>query len=167
MCDEGRYNYKWLDIDRIQTPMTLEPSGLKPVAWNTVLETWRNGSRRRSNSTDQARSRSFPSPQITNEELFLVRKLFFEHLKIPVLPLPHSVGPDAVEDNFLMKKDKNPNSKGAELILSEQKGLPVKDPGYGKKKECIRLLYVFHADLLAHFDPGGAKEALNRVETVI
>lgn len=167
MCDEGRYNYKWLDIDRIQTPMTLEPSGLKPVAWNTVLGDVAERIKKTLEQHGPSSIAIVPSPQMSNEELFLVRKLFFEHLKIPVLHYHIPSGPDAVEDNFLMKKDKNPNSKGAELILSEQKGLPVEGILDMAKEGMIRLLYVFHADLLAHFDPGSVKEALNRVETVI
>ena len=57
------------------------------------------------------------SPQMTNEELYLVRKIFFEHLSIPSLHYALPIPTDATEDGFLLTKDRNPNTKGAELIL--------------------------------------------------
>ena len=54
-----------------------------------------------------------------------IKEIFSDHLKIPVIHFHIPPKPDASEDHFLIKKDKNPNTKGAELIFSEQQGLPV------------------------------------------
>ena len=53
---------------------------------------------------------------MTNEELYLARKIFLEHLSIPSLSYALPIPKDAKEDGFLLRKDRNPNTKGAELI---------------------------------------------------
>src|SRR5262249_32089898 len=107
------------------------------------------------------------SPQMTNEELYLVRKIFFDHLKIPLLHYHISPKAEASEDNFLIRKDKNPNTMGAELILSEQKGLPVEGMLELARNETIKLIYIMHANLVSEFGLNQVREALNIVPTVI
>jgi predicted molibdopterin-dependent oxidoreductase YjgC len=75
--------------------------------------------------------------------------------------------PDATSDNFLLKKDKNPNTKGAELILSEQKGIQVKTLLDVAREGKIRVLYVFHTNLKEWFGAEGIDLLLGQVETVI
>lgn len=167
MCDEGRYNYKWLDVERITTPMVHEQTGMKETDWKTVIDAAATRIRQALEQHGPSSIAVIPSPQMSNEELFLVRKLFFEHLKIPILHFQLPAKPDASEDNFLIKKDKNPNSRGADLILSEQKGLPVENVLDMMKEGIIKVLYVFHTNLVEYFNLDTLREGLNHVDTIV
>ncbi|PWT90667.1 MAG: NADH-quinone oxidoreductase subunit G [Acidobacteria bacterium] len=167
MCDEGRYNYKWNDLERLPFPMTHEQDGMKKSSWSIILPLVADQIKK---TVEQYGANSVgivPSPQMTNEELYLVRKLFFEHLKIPFLHFYIPPKPNATEDNFLIKKDKNPNSRGAELILPEQKGLTVDAIFDLAKSGQLKLLYVFHTNLVEHFGSEAVREALNHINTVV
>ena len=37
MCDEGRYNYKWLDMNRIQEPAARVDGKLNPESWESII----------------------------------------------------------------------------------------------------------------------------------
>lgn len=167
MCDEGRYNYKWLDVDRIDQPMVQEQTGMKQMEWPTMISLVAENLKRTIDLNGPESVGIIVSPQMTNEELYLTRKIFFEHLKISSLHFYIPPHPDATEDNFLIKKDKNPNSRGAELILKEKKGLSVEAILGLASSGQLKCLYVFHTNLIEYFGLEKVREALNRVETVI
>lgn len=167
MCDEGRYNYKWIDLDRIEKPLVHQEDGLKPVAWSEILLHVVQQIKQTIEQHGFASVGVIPSPQMTNEELYLVRKIFFDHLKVPLLPFSVPPKLNATQDNFLIKKDKNPNTLGAELILSEQKGLPVQTVLEMAKAGRLKLLYIFHSNLVEEYGVNRVNEALDAVDTVI
>jgi NADH-quinone oxidoreductase subunit G len=167
MCDEGRYNYKWLDDERLEQPMVQEQTGMKQVEWPTIINLIAENLKRTIEQFGIESIGVIASPQMTNEELFLVRKIFLEFLKIPLIHFDIPPSPNATEDNFLIKKDKNPNTKGAEIILPEQRGLPVEAIIDLAKDGQLKCLYVFHTNLVENFGLKNVREALNKVETVI
>lgn len=167
MCDEGRYHYKWIDIDRIDQPMVQEQAGMKQMEWPTMISLVAENLKRTIELNGPESIGIIASPQMTNEELYLTRKIFYEHLKIPSLHFHIPPHPDATEDNFLIKKDKNPNTRGAELIFKEKKGLSVEAILDLASSGQLKCLYVFHTNLIEHFGLEKVREALNRVETVI
>lgn len=163
MCDEGRYNYKWIDVDRIEEPRT---SG-KSTEWSAVLNAVAHGLKQTIETSGPGSVGVIASPQMTNEELYLVRKIFSEHLKIPAIHFYIPPKPDASEDNLLLKKDKNPNTKGAELILPEYRGLPVEAVLELAKSDALNYLVIFQANLLDYFGGGDVRQALSSVNTVV
>jgi NADH-quinone oxidoreductase subunit G len=163
MCDEGRYSYKWIDENRIEEPKT---SG-KSVEWPSVISAVADSLKDAVEKHGPGSVGVIVSPQMTNEELFLVRKIFFENLKIPVIHFHIPPKADASEDNFLIKKDKNPNTKGAELIFPEQKGLPVEGVLDLAKSDELKYLVIFHTNLLEDFGGGDVRQALSSVDTVV
>lgn len=167
ICDEGRYNYRWIDLDRIEEPAVQESDGLRPIDWKTLIAKVASEIRHTIDQHGPSAVGVIPSPRMTNEELYLVRKLFYEGLQIPTLPF--SLPPDskASEDNFLIKKDKNPNTKGAEVILSEQKAAPVGALLKAARDGRLKTLYIFHSNLVKEFGLDATREALNQVQTVI
>ena len=166
MCDEGRYNYKSLDVDRLEEPKVRDGETLKSVEWEESISKTASLIKTAIDSYGPESVAILASPQMTNEEIFWVRKLFYEHLKLPNLTFAIPPKPDATSDNFLLKKDKNPNTKGAELILSEQAGNSVISMLDSAAAGKIKLFYIFHFNL---FDVFGdyAAQALNSVDTVI
>ena len=167
MCDEGRYNYEWLDLNRIEEPAIRNQDVMQTSPWADILPQVAERIKKTIEEHGPGSVAVVPSPQMTNEELYLVRKIFFDALGVHFLHFEIPPKPNATEDKFLLKKDKNPNTKGAELILPEQKGLPVEAILDMAKTGNLKLVYVFHSNFVEHFGMEDTREAMNRVETVI
>ena len=43
MCDEGRYDYRWLNENRLTAPLIKNSEGLKPADWEPVLTSVADG----------------------------------------------------------------------------------------------------------------------------
>ena len=167
MCDVGRYNYRWLDENRIPEPLIKSKEGEKPVDWDTVLTSVADGLKRALFEGGPAAAAIITSPQMTNEELYLARKIFFEHLSIPSMYYALPIPKDAKEDGFLLRKDRHPNTKGAELILSEQKAYSVQSVLDLARSGRLKFLYIMHSDLAAIYGEDTVRELLANVETVV
>lgn len=167
MCDEGRYNYKWIDLERVKHPMVHEQDGMKESTWSTVLPVVAEQIKKTIEQYGPTSIGIIPSPQMTNEELYLVRKIFFDELKIPMLHFTVPNKPDATSDNLLIKADKNPNTKGAELILPEQKDHTVEAILDLARSGHMKLIYIFHTNPVDYWGRDAVREALNMVHTVV
>jgi NADH-quinone oxidoreductase subunit G len=100
LCDEGRYGLGWIDEDRL-----LEVRGPSPEAgWDEALDALVAGLTR-------ARVGVIASVQLTNEELFLLKKVLPEAQISAALPEQ-----PGFSDDLLVQADKNPNSEGARLL---------------------------------------------------
>ncbi len=142
MCDEGRYAYKAIDQGRIRRPRLRKGGTQAEVSWNEALE-------RLASLIRAAKPGSWAvlaSPQLTNEELFLKKKIFKDHLKWSASF--HAPGQEGLEDDFLLKKDKNPNTAGAMRIFA-QEGAAADVTPLVEKAKCGELegLFVFGHDL--------------------
>ena len=167
MCDEGRYNYEWIDLNRIEEPAVRSQDGLKPTPWGDLIPEVAGRIKETVEKHGAGSVAVVASPQMTNEELYLARKIFLDSLGIHFLHFEIPPKPGATEDKMLLKKDKNPNTKGAELIFPEQKGLPVEALLDLANSGNLKLIYVFHSNLVEHFGLDSVREAMNHVETVI
>lgn len=166
MCDEGRYNYKWLDTDRLLQPQVHGGQTLQDVEWENAIGKIVNVVRSTIETHGSQSVGVLLSPKMTNEELFFAKKLFQQHLNLTQIGFFIPPAPNATSDNFLLKKDKNPNTKGAELIfqdLTNNAVRPILDAAIAGK---IKLLYIFDFDLFKEFGDF-ATDALNAVDTVI
>jgi predicted molibdopterin-dependent oxidoreductase YjgC len=105
------------------------------------------------------------SPQMTNEELFRTRLLFKDRLGIQNVESIVRSNAKVFSDDFLVTADKNPNTRGVEIILP---------PGAGSEsllRQCaegrIHWLYVFQHDMTRGLDPVLVREALGKVDCVV
>jgi NADH dehydrogenase/NADH:ubiquinone oxidoreductase subunit G len=104
------------------------------------------------------------SPHMANEDLMALRRLCeargIRQVAFDVPPATPTEG-----DDFLLRADRAPNRRGAELIgLGGDAGAILDAARAGR----VRLLWVFHHDLLAAGRPSSEiAAALGRVETVI
>ncbi len=110
ICDEGRYGYKFHDHNRILTPFKREGHSVTEVHWEQVLPEVA-----KKISEAKGKIGVFISPQLSNEEIFLAKKFFKDEMKSQNLLLVKP-NKDGFEDDLLIRADKNPNSKGAEMI---------------------------------------------------
>jgi len=107
------------------------------------------------------------SPQLTNEDLFLIRKFFGEDLGISQIDFRVPDRNSAAGDNFLLREDRNPNSRGAEVIFlnGNEFSFPLMLQSPPDRK--LRLLYVFEQDIVKKLGEETAKSFLSRFEYVV
>ncbi len=162
MCDDGRYAYKSIDQDRIKSPRFSQTNGAAPE-WLAALE-------KVGGILKEAKPASWAvlaSPQSTNEDLYLVKKLFKDHLKWTNVAFYASAS-EGFEDDFLIKKDKNPNTAGACRIL----GLDTKSGDIAAliekaKKGELEGLFVFQHDLGQYFCQEALSTIRKHVKTIV
>jgi predicted molibdopterin-dependent oxidoreductase YjgC len=77
-----------------------------------------------------------------------------------------NVSIDELEDGFLLRKDRNPNTKGAELILAEQKGVLVQSVLDVARSGRLKFLYIMHSDLTGLYGEE-VNNILSNIETVV
>jgi NADH-quinone oxidoreductase subunit G len=109
MCDEGRLTYKRVHADRLAAPLV---AGV-PVDWDKGLDEAGKLLRMVLDASPAKVGVVF-NAQSTNEDLYALAKLSFEHLRVGKAYL---AGRDqGWSDDILVSADKNPNTAGATAI---------------------------------------------------
>jgi len=116
MCDFGRLEYKKANEARILVPSVREGGVQKLAAWGSLLPQVAFRLKETAEDAGPGAVAVIASPQSSNEELYLVRRIAKELLGTPNLAFTHRVEGDGFEDDFLIKGDKNPNTMGARLL---------------------------------------------------
>jgi NADH-quinone oxidoreductase subunit G len=166
ICDAGRYGFTWIDDkSRLVQPLHRAGSQGREVSWDRALPELVETLQR----TPPEEIGILASPQMSNEDLFVVRRLA-EELGVKNLDfrVPPRVPGD--QDDFLIRADKNPNSRGAELIgiAPGRGGLDAAGMLGAARGKKLKLLWIFHHDLgAAAWPEGDVLAALDGVETVI
>ncbi len=116
MCDEGRYNYRWLDDERVPEPLMQKDGRLQSVSWD---EAFRMISEKLG-STTADRQAIVLSPQLTLEDLYAGYKFFVEKLGLKRVSwdMPSR---SQTRDDFLIRPEKFPNAEGASLIFGHHR----------------------------------------------
>ena len=161
LCDEGRYGFGWLDRARI-TKVQQGASVQGDATWEQALTAI-------STSLGKLGKGSIgviASAQLTNEELFLIREILQNSLGARV-SASVSDKPGS-SDDFLIKSDKNPNTRGAALLGLAGPEAPtaeqiVDDAVAGK----IGALWVFGHDLVELFGEERVRELSNKVDLFV
>ena len=157
LCDAGRYGFGWIDDDsRLTAPLVREGGTLVETSWEAALDTVA----RALQGASPAEIGILASPQMSNEELFLLARLA-GHLRMANVDFRVPPATPGDEDSLLIRADKNPNSRGAELcgLAPGTGGLDaagiIKAAGAGR----IKVLCVFHHDLFGSSWPAAEVEA--------
>ncbi|MBI4432568.1 MAG: (2Fe-2S)-binding protein [Candidatus Omnitrophica bacterium] len=152
MCDEGRYGYKSIDENRFR-PVTDWKTTFEKVVTHlsaAVPERWA----------------VLASPQNTNEELYLVKRIFKDALKWQQIAFK-APGQEGYADNFLLKADKNPNTSGASQILGLADGGDMTAIIERAKRGGLDGLFVFSHDLAKIFGNETLEVIRKNVKTII
>jgi NADH-quinone oxidoreductase subunit G len=155
ICDVGRYHFGFVDApSRLTVPLRRSPQGAGEVGWDEAVAGVVEALRRV--PADQVAV--LVSPQMANEDLLALRRVL-EAVGISRVGLEP---PAAAEgDDFLLRADRAPNRRGAELIgLGGEPAAVLEATREGR----VRCLWVFQQDVLAAGWPTGV---LDRVETLI
>lgn len=166
ICDAGRYSYHLIDAaDRLRVPMLKRGDEREGVTWAAAMREVAGALKRTLATHGPQGVALLVSPQMSNEELFQVRRLFKDHLKVENIESHVPSNAAVFSDGFLITADKNPNTKGAEILFPA---------GHGSKsllRSCveghIHFLYIFQHDLMCGYDFGYVSEALRKVDCVV
>jgi len=161
MCDDGRYGFGSVDDpNRVTTPSRREGGAVLELPWDEAIAEVAGALAR----ARPAEVGVLASPQMSNEDLFALRTLAGARgITRLAFAVPPAMPGD--EDKLLIRADKAPNTRGAELIgFGGDVGALLADARAGR----LRCLWVFHHDLLASaWPPAEMRAALERVETLI
>jgi predicted molibdopterin-dependent oxidoreductase YjgC len=138
---------------------------LEPIDWAEAIRTLVE----RLRAAGPERVGVLLSPKLPNEDLWLARRLFGEVLSVRHLDFRVPPAVPGYEDDFLIRADKNPNTRGAELL-----GLSARGEEDGRHvlaaAEAGRLavLWIFGHELHESRWPAEqVRAALERVECVV
>ncbi|MBN1222497.1 MAG: (2Fe-2S)-binding protein [Candidatus Aminicenantes bacterium] len=112
MCDLGRYRYKYLDDNR-QLALHVK-NGDKNLRREQLPDFVAEKINRLRYMNKSSRIALVLNSWLTNEELFLLKKIFCEDLKIDRVLFADP--PQAEADDYLLTADRTPNRRGAEEI---------------------------------------------------
>jgi NADH-quinone oxidoreductase subunit G len=161
MCDVGRYGFHAVDdASRITAPQRRDGARTIETGWDEAIVAVADALRR--HGPDEIAV--LASPDQSNEDLFALKRLCEQRgIRNVAFRMPPST--QAADDDFLLRADRHPNTRGAELV-----GLDGDAAGIlaAARAGRIKVLWVFEHDLVA---AGGAaadaQQALSRVETLI
>jgi NADH-quinone oxidoreductase subunit G len=166
MCDEGRYSYHAIDgPGRLRTPTWMRDQARRPVDWDEAITQAANALKRTLETYGPQAVALLASPQMTNEELFLLHRLFRTHMKVENIEYRAPQREAAYFDDFLVTADKSPNARGADLFGFSGAGCEelLRACAAGK----VRFLYLCHHDLTSAFDAGWAADALGKLDCLV
>jgi NADH-quinone oxidoreductase subunit G len=161
ICDVGRYGYTAVEgAGRLTAPTRREGGAVVETSWDDAVA-----------AVAAALGRYRPdevgvlvSPDMSNEDLFAVKRLCEARgIQSVGFRVPPAVA--ATDDNFLLRADRHPNTRGAELIGLDGSAADIVAAARAGR---LKLLWVFEHDLLAGGWPAAeTRQALERVETVV
>ncbi len=166
MCDEGRYGFHDLDAPtRLLVPQRRTATGVEPLTWPEMVAAVAE----RLRAAGRERVGVLLSPRMPNEDLWMARRLFGEALGARHVDFRVPPRAPGDQDDFLIRADKTPNTRGAELIGLAAAG--EEDGGHVlAEAEAGRLsvLWVFGHDLFAaRWHDVEVRAALDRVECLV
>ncbi len=163
MCDDGRYGYKFIDTNRALEVRILDGGVQQKTDWKTALEKTAALLKK----ADPARWAVLVSPQYSNEDLYLAQKLFAHKLKWKNIAF-YAPGQEGFEDDFLIKKDKNPNTAGAAQVLNLSQVAHDITPLVEKAKRGeLDGLFVFGHDLVKLYGIDAFRQLRSKVKTLV
>jgi len=161
ICDEGRFGYEFIDRNRIEFPYLRVTGGELEVSdWEKVVQEVSTALKTTLEKFGSESIGVIASPQLSNEELYLIQKVFGEQMGVKQIGYRNPWEKEGFQDDFLIRGDKNPNSRGAEEL-----GLTfnVRNILEGAASGKIKVLYIFQHN----FESREAQELLEGADYVI
>jgi NADH-quinone oxidoreductase subunit G len=158
ICDLGRYGYSRLDQNRWEEPAMYQGGKRIGTSWDKALIVLAEKIKGLVIRERTARIAVLAQTYLTNEELFLLRRLFRNDLGVERILFVDP--PQGMGDELLLTADRSPNRKGAQEI-----GFDLIPPTLEAATQGTELLLVFGSFLHERFDLAGLKTALDKVAT--
>jgi len=166
LCDEGRYGFRWVDDEsRLTSPRKRDGGGQVDASWEETLAALAGALRR----VRPEEIGVLASPRMSNEDLHALRTVLdgLGVVNRDFAVVPREPGAD---DKLLLRADRNPNTRGAELVglRPGAGGLDARGILAAAAERRIKLLWIFQHDLLACGWPASEMAAaIAGAETVV
>jgi NADH-quinone oxidoreductase subunit G len=157
ICDEGRYGYRFIDQNRILKPMKKVEDKLHESSWGEAVH------QVASLLGDGRKVGVIVSTDLTNEDLWVTREIFEKHLQVRAIAYAWTKKPGS-QDNFLIKPDKTPNTRGARALGFQDK---VQEVFSLVTKGEIKTLIVFGHNLIELWGRDTAEKIRSSIEHFI
>lgn len=156
ICDIGRYGYSYLDQERL-TRITGDGSH-RLGTWHEAASFLAEKIKRKFLRKRSSRVGVILHTWLTNEELFLIDKIFRKDLVLEKIIFLDP--PQKESDDFLLTKERTPNRRGAKEI-----GFEMKPADWDSFFENLEVLIMFGFPFLDQTDIGPLKVSLGSIET--
>lgn len=168
LCDVGRYGYHFVDaFDRLSHPAIKSGDEFSQADWDTALGMVARGLGTILERHGPGAVGVIPSPQLTNEDLYALKKLFHERLSITNIDFKLPGWDKGEADHLLLMADRNPNSKGAELLGLSGIGAKAEEIIDKTARGEIKALYIAGGDMAKLLGEERTRDALSRAEFVV
>ncbi len=168
MCDEGRLWYKELQKEsRIPRPLARGERDFTAVTWDQAFSRVVDLLTQVKEQHGAGAIAGIIGAKATNEEAYLFSRLLTEQVGTELVAGLSWSPADAFHDNFLIKADKNPNTRGLQVMGLLNGGASASDILAAAEKETVKALLVFGADLVTACGQEKLDAALGNVEVVV
>jgi len=168
MCDEGRLWYKELQKEsRILRPLVRGEQDFAAVSWDDALTRLAQTLTRVKEEHGANAVAGIIGAKATNEEVYLFSRLLSEQVGTELLAGLSWSPANASHDDFLIKADKNPNTRGLQAMGLLDGGASAADVLAAAAQGTVKVLLVFAVDLVPAFGPEKLDAALSNVEVVV
>jgi len=168
MCDAGRLSYATLQGERRLTQVLVRGErGFDPVPWSEGVAAVVRSLQEVVREAGGGAVAGVASARATNEEIFLLRHLLRDGLGSEAIQGVSWSPADAFEDGFLIRGDKNPNTRGLAAL-----GIPTA-PGatatllQAVERSGVRALILLRTDLAAWLGEEATRKALEAAKLVV
>lgn len=156
ICDRGRYHYSYIDENR----RNQIGKNKKIDSLDKALDFLKEKIKRLYYMDKTSHIAVVVSSWLSNEELFLIKKIFQDDLKIQKIFLVDPLPGD--KDELLLTPERTPNTTGALQV-----GLDFKELDLNNIGEKTDLLLMFGSYITDHFNPAQVTEAFGGIETKV
>jgi NADH-quinone oxidoreductase subunit G len=170
MCDEGRYGFGWVDKGRVTkvrnhgVDATWEQA--IPAIATGLEKLWDRPPGLSSDKSTGSRIGVIAGTQLTNEDLFLIREIFQGALGARVTAAFPT--PPGGSDDFLIKADKSPNTRGATLLGLSGPDAPTAASIVDEAIQGgIEALWIFGHDLTTLLDEATLQELSRKLRLFV
>jgi len=168
ICDMGRYGYKSIDDpSRIAVARLKKDDGFSSLGISQAIALAGQELKQALNAGGEASVVVVASAQLTNEDLFVIRKFFGEDLGLTKIDFRVPGRRTSSGDGFLLQADRNPNTRGAEAILLGDDGVDLSHSFGSDASGKLQLLCLFEQDLVESLGEPQTIEFLEQFATVI
>ncbi len=159
ICDVGRYGYSDLDNGRLQALVWRKEGRDTVLSWDKLLVLLTEKIRALVDQKKTSRFGVILHTNLTNEELFLAKRLFGTNLGLQRICLADP--PQGRADEFLLTADRTANRRGLKEIGFEA---DAADPA---RLAELDLLLIFGHHLASSMSPSELTDCLERIETKV
>ena len=161
MCDEGRYGYKTIDENRLLAAQVRNGTGPLEVEWEEALGRVADVLSQLKSAGQLNRVGVLLSTHLTNEDLYTAKRFFHE---LGVSHVAVQGATSGSNDDFLIKSDKSPNTRGAQALGLSFDSMAVLEQA---RRGELSVLYVFGHDLVKLYGQQAASEVATSLSLLI